>query len=395
MDLWNRIFHKPRTIPAREWLFQIHLWLGIISGIYAIAIGISGSALMFRQEINDARHAQYESVTPPGGRAFTPPDQWLDAIRKSASPPNGIVNLEFPKSPQHAVKAVIYRRGGPQHFYVNPYTAEVTAQFNEGGVMRWIDQFHSNFFLGRNGRLINGIGGLCLLTLALTGIFLWWPGPTLFKRRLTIDTRASWKRINFDLHHAIGFWCLAGFSIISLSGAYFTWPQVFRQTIDRFAAVTPQQQPPRIAPRPGTPRTTLVQMIAAADQAFPHRPVVRAAVPLDGPQPVRLVKAGDGLPFHRTATSILLNPFTAEVLRVERYDQKTTGDRILAWIGPLHAGNFGGLPIQLLWFVLGLTMPTLFITGFLMWWLRVIRKRIVSTMEIDYAEREKPDPVTR
>jgi len=38
-----------------------------------------------------------------------------------------------------------------------------------------------------------------------------------------------------------------------------------------------------------------------------------------------------------------------------------------------HVGNFGGWPVKILWLVLGLAPPVLFITGFIMWWQRVLR----------------------
>jgi uncharacterized iron-regulated membrane protein len=38
----------------------------------------------------------------------------------------------------------------------------------------------------------------------------------------------------------------------------------------------------------------------------------------------------------------------------------------------VHVGNFGGWPVKMLWLVLGLAPPVLFITGFIMWWHRVL-----------------------
>ena len=35
----------------RPWLRQLHLWLGLIAGLVIVALGLSGSALVFRAEI--------------------------------------------------------------------------------------------------------------------------------------------------------------------------------------------------------------------------------------------------------------------------------------------------------------------------------------------------------
>jgi uncharacterized iron-regulated membrane protein len=52
------------------------------------------------------------------------------------------------------------------------------------------------------------------------------------------------------------------------------------------------------------------------------------------------------------------------------------GDRVLVWFGRLHFGRYYGMPMKVLWFVLGLAPPVLFVTGALMWWNRVLRHGI-------------------
>ena len=47
------------------------------------------------------------------------------------------------------------------------------------------------------------------------------------------------------------------------------------------------------------------------------------------------------------------------------------GDTIQRWFGYLHFGNFGGVPVKILWFILGLAPAALAVTGTLMWWNRV------------------------
>ena len=52
------------------------------------------------------------------------------------------------------------------------------------------------------------------------------------------------------------------------------------------------------------------------------------------------------------------------------------GDWLLGWFGRLHFGRFWGRPLKVLWVVLGLLPPLLFVTGALMWWSRVVRPRL-------------------
>ena len=62
---------------------------------------------------------------------------------------------------------------------------------------------------------------------------------------------------------------------------------------------------------------------------------------------------------------------------------QTLGDVVMDWVSPLHVGNFGGMPIRVAWLVLGLSPPLLFVTGFIMWWTRVVRPRWLGKRRAD------------
>ena len=59
-------------------------------------------------------------------------------------------------------------------------------------------------------------------------------------------------------------------------------------------------------------------------------------------------------------------------------DIERPGAGLLQVLIRLHFGHFGGLGVQVLWIVLGLIPTLLFITGFVVWWKRVIvRGRLI------------------
>lgn len=51
-------------------------------------------------------------------------------------------------------------------------------------------------------------------------------------------------------------------------------------------------------------------------------------------------------------------------------------DLFLFWLARLHFGRFSGLTVKFIWTVLGLMPALLFVTGAIMWWNRVLHKRI-------------------
>jgi uncharacterized iron-regulated membrane protein len=49
------------------------------------------------------------------------------------------------------------------------------------------------------------------------------------------------------------------------------------------------------------------------------------------------------------------------------------GDQVLYWLARVHFGRFAGVPVKIVWTVVGLTPAVLFVTGLLMWWKRVLK----------------------
>ena len=51
MTIWRRWLQQPQSMLARRVLFQIHLWTGLALGLYIVAICVSGSVLVYRNEL--------------------------------------------------------------------------------------------------------------------------------------------------------------------------------------------------------------------------------------------------------------------------------------------------------------------------------------------------------
>jgi uncharacterized iron-regulated membrane protein len=72
---------------------------------------------------------------------------------------------------------------------------------------------------------------------------------------------------------------------------------------------------------------------------------------------------------------VSLDQYSGAVLGTWDARDRSAGDVVLTWMGPLHFGNFGGVAVKVLWVVLGLTPSLLFVTGAMMWWNRVLRRK--------------------
>jgi uncharacterized iron-regulated membrane protein len=355
-----------RTSWLTRALFQIHLWCGLALGVYAIVIGVSGSVLVFHEEI-------VEFVSPhqpiPAGQPVAI-ETVYSAIR-SAYPDLSAGSLEAPWEADDPWLSYVFGPSGGKMVRAGQ-DGRVLGDAPTGGLaLEAIAKIHSYLLLPR-GRLINGAGGLGLVLLALTGLVLWWPARGEWHEAFRIVRRSSWKGLVFDLHRVGGVVSLVFVLVFSVTGAYFTWPAAYRTIA---AGVLPTKTPMRVPEiEAAGDRRPLDELVQAAHRAVPDAKLVRVLVPDRADQPVTVVLAhGDSALDRRLRTSqVILHPATATVLALDSYRRRQAGDHLIGWMSPLHTGHFGGLAVKILWAVAGLSLPALFVTGFLMWKHRVI-----------------------
>ena len=103
------------------------------------------------------------------------------------------------------------------------YRNELSRNFS----IEWLVNLHANLASGPTGRLVNGIGAIGVTSLCLTGAIIWWPGIKSWRRSLSVNWKANFPRISWDLHSALGFWCFLILLIWAISGIYFSFPQPF------------------------------------------------------------------------------------------------------------------------------------------------------------------------
>lgn len=367
-----------RVSWLRRALFQVHLWTGLAVGLYAVAISVSGSILVYAPALGQWAHRDFRHVAAQENepRQAVTPSQALDAVRR-ALPGRTLLNLEVGTTPRQAHVVGLLDRGAYRVVFVHPISAVVSPPVDgRGAMIGWVERLHSNFFSGRPGRVANGIGALLLVLLAASGLVIWWPGRAHVSRSLRVDWRAGWKRVVFDLHNALGIWLLAPVVVLSITGAYFTWPAIYRDVVATMSPLTRRPAPRSTVPTTPGPVVSLDAVITEARRANPDLPALRVDLPGGPASPYLVVMEPSPGAGPRHATTSFVDRYSGTVLEVRRGGQaRTWGDAVIEWLPPLHTGHFGGPVVQGVWAVLGLTPAVLFVTGFLMWWNRVVLPR--------------------
>src|SRR5687768_13897133 len=50
--VWTKWVRQPQTLWVRRALFQVHLWTGLAAGLYIVMLSVTGSALVYRNELD-------------------------------------------------------------------------------------------------------------------------------------------------------------------------------------------------------------------------------------------------------------------------------------------------------------------------------------------------------
>jgi len=365
---------RPQNVPLRKALFQIHFWTGVAICLYVVIVSTTGAVLVFRLQKQKAMFPQLFTAT-----AGEPADAGTMLERVSDAFPNGrIYGIDAPTHDRPTTLAYVEPPGqGILAVLIDPATGKVLGQLPKRSVFDVIGQLHGNLLAGRIGRKANLAGSLLILVLCVTGLVIWWPGISTWRSGFVVNPRRSWRRINWELHGAVGIWTVALIAVFAATGIYFAAHSQVQSLVNAISplktTVVPESNPAGAT----ASRPSWRQLIARAQSRVPDQHVFRV-VPPGGERetfqvafsPTRPAPAAPG-----QLTLVYLDQYTGEILKEARPADRSPGDHVMEWLAPLHVGDFGGLGVRILWFIAGLAPAVLAVTGFVMWWLRVIRPR--------------------
>lgn len=224
----------PQQSPLRKLILQIHLWTGLISGLYLILLSVTGSAVVMRREFNQW-WSPPRYVEAVGARLS---EQDLRNLIASQYPDHEIVNVAAPKNESLPISVTLTRDAKRIERRFDPYTGtDLGDPFPSSlRLVEWLVDLHDHLLIGETGRTINGIGGAALLVITLTGAVLWWPGRRTWVRSLYVSPWDTGRRFLFRLHSMLGFWTLALLLIWAATAIYFAFPEPFESLIDALDA---------------------------------------------------------------------------------------------------------------------------------------------------------------
>jgi len=411
---------------------RIHLYLALAAGLVFFVQCLTGTVLVFEEEITHLLHAERYAVAVPAGQPRLPLAQLASQFqqthpqdkvlgfkvyadqartveltyRASKAKPGGRGEGSAPQEQNGGVQGKESREGrsamgrdqaprspgGPEGrggkgpggrpergstAYLNPYTGQVLGLQTEKQlpVFKVAEDLHRRLLAGEVGKALTGLSALFILVITATGVVLWWPKTrAMLTGRLRIKWGASGKRLTHDLHVVLGFYCALFLFGLALTGVIMSYrwatESLFWLTNSRPTVGLP-------TPRSAANEDKTIAYDAAlrtGQDTYRTAEFWRIGAPQNSSAAVA-VSAPSELPLrHNGLDTLFVDRATGAALAQHRYSRQTAGAQLRRLAKPLHTGEIGGLWTKLLALVVTLTSLTFPVTGVLMWLNRTRKK---------------------
>jgi uncharacterized iron-regulated membrane protein len=349
----------------RDVVFIFHRYIGLVVGLLAAAIALTGSLLI----INGWTTPLFEPKVTVTGTGEPLAITEIVSKAQSLIPNLTLESLELPKKATEPITGWwMAAEDKWTEASINPYTGELLSQPKGEGSTAYVDflwSVHINLLGGEKGAYVAGIVGLLATILCVTGIILW-PGWRRLATGFKIKWNAKAKRLNFDLHKVVGIIAAVFLSMAMFTGFiwnYGTWttPAIYAAT---FSPQPAEGNEPVSKVIPGQPPLQFTDsLLQKASAALPEGRVTSIYFPTEPKGVFTVNKEIDG-----KEVNAVIDRYSGEIIKVnDSNTKKSLGDRITDSFVPVHFGTFAGLPSRIFYVFIGLSPAFLLITGFIMW----------------------------
>lgn len=358
----------PRTVRIWSWT---HRWSSLICTVFALLLCLTGLPLIFKDELGP--DLKLETVTTAPGTAS------VDAMiaRAMAARPGQVVPYLFYDRDHPIVKVPTAQSmtTDPASFHYQVFDTRTgrqieTTQPNEG-FMYVMLRLHLDIFAGMPGTLFLGFMGLLLVMAIVSGVVLYGP----FTRRLDFGTirAGNGRQLKWlDLHNLLGIVTLAWFGVVSFTGVINTLaaPIELAWQANQLVEMASQAKSTGNEGR----RASIDNVLREVRTAVPGMNVMTVAfpgTPFATPSHVAIFLTGDTPITSRILKPALADASSGQVIAVRDMPWYAT---TLFMSQPLHFGDYGGLPLKIIWALLDIVTIVVLVSGLYLWWTKRRRR---------------------
>jgi uncharacterized iron-regulated membrane protein len=346
--------------------YLVHKWTSLVCTVFLLLLCVTGLPLVFYEELEHALGIHPEAAEAPPGAPLADIDA-IGAQALAAHPGQVLQYLTF--DPDHPL---VYTTTAPdpmsadvENMVFDAHTGAVidAPPFDEG-ILYFFYRLHVDLFLALPGMLFLGLMGLLFVIAIVSGVVVYAP----FMRKLDFGTlrRGRSARVRWlDTHNLLGAVTMAWALVVGVTGIINTLstPILYLWQADQLAEI--------VAPYEGLPPPTQLGSVTDAVET------ARAAAPDMIPSFVAYPGTIASSDHHYAVFMQGATPFTSRLLKPALIDAQTgelTDMRSLPWYAtvlllsqPLHFGDYGGMPMKIIWALLDLVTIVVLGSGLYLW----------------------------
>lgn len=205
----------------KKTLYKIHRFAGLTLGFFLFLLGVSGTAITFREELLPKSYPELFNVKPDNKPL--PVFKLYESALVYKSSTQEITNLYTSHHEDEAYMLMIKdsEKKFPLIWTINPYSGEIMGEMsmikNFYAVMLMI---HTNFLAGKVGSYLVGILGLVLTFFIISGLIIFTPKKSISVRYKGLLT---FKWSSQKIHHQLGV--IAGIPLLlsALTGMFIVF----------------------------------------------------------------------------------------------------------------------------------------------------------------------------
>ncbi|ARA83311.1 PepSY-associated TM helix domain-containing protein [Pseudomonas ficuserectae] len=376
---------KSQTV--RRWSI-VHTWSSLICTLFLLMLAVTGLPLIFHHEIDhllgDAPQYQEMPADTPHlnleqlARAAEAhrPGEVMQYFGWDDEDPNGVMAI---------TAATADTEPNSSHtFALDARTGEALEMPSaNGGFMMVMLRLHVDMYANLPGKLLLAFMGLLFVVAIVSGTVLYAP----FMRKLEFgqvrvnkSRRTRW----LDLHNLIGVVTLTWALVVGVTGVISACADLLIASWRNDALAT-MIAPYKDAP-PLTQRAPATRLLEIAESAAPGMQADFIAFPgtrfSSEHHYAVFLKGNTHLTAH-LATPVLID---AQTLQVTAVVERPWYMDALGMSQPLHFGDYGGMPMKILWAVLDVLTIIVLGSGVYLWWVRRRATRSVSVIRAQAAQ---------
>lgn len=370
----------------RRTLYLFHLYAGLFLGAAVVFVGLTGSAVVYRPEIERLLNPEWFAVSARG--EMRPLDELVAssvATYPGAKPT--FVSIHPPLARDEPAMVVMKNRfgegSGPWvRAQVDPYSGAVLASFIPRETFSgFLFDLHTSLAIGEHtwGKQVVGVFGIVLLLFCITGLVLWWPGVRRLDRGFKVRTTHGTLALNYELHRVVGIVLLVPLTLVAVTGIVLVFPTYTKAPIVNAFGI---ERPPKAPQASAGPPISVEAVRGIVARQYPAARLVGIQLPgnAKAAYQARLLLPGDSKMRYGGGAKLVIwiDAATGEMLKA--YDAKSmpVSSRLMfEWIFPTHTGDIAGEAGRLLMFIAGLVPLILFMTGFYVWY--QTRRRTITS----------------